>query len=336
MVYREVIPVFHCFNDQYAVPAGAAFLSMLEHANPDYDYLLYVAGDDFSKRHKDMLYEVVSRFQNARLEFVLPEESVVSMFSRVQKKGAYSKEIVYKLMVARMFPQWSHMIVTDVDCVYMGDISKAYHAFKDSSKNYLAGISYENIRCSWIDDYIRQCYGGRFSEEEMLRIKSGVGAGYMIYNLEAMRADRISEKLLECFLAEAKRIVQPEQDVINLVCGERIDKLPFENMVCSYLYDKLPAAERDRLSLNTLTPIQLHYATRVKPWNNPRSPRADVWWEVVRRTPFYYEAVCGFDFADRRTRCSLLGWLPLLDIWHNGRVTSVSFLRHFRLALKEH
>lgn len=37
----EIIPVLHCFNDAYVIPAAVSFYSMLEHADASREYRLF-------------------------------------------------------------------------------------------------------------------------------------------------------------------------------------------------------------------------------------------------------------------------------------------------------
>ena len=70
MKQNEVIPIMYCFDDNYAMPAAVAFLSMLEHADSRYFYKLYVLHSDITAKHREMLQTVVSAFPNASLEFM--------------------------------------------------------------------------------------------------------------------------------------------------------------------------------------------------------------------------------------------------------------------------
>lgn len=122
---REIIPVMHCFDNNYVIPAAVAFYSMLEYANPDFDYKLYVLHSDISQENQQKLKETVASFDNAEVIFIEMNNKFDDIFYRMQTKGHYAKEVLYKLLCASIFPQYEKLIVADVDVVYRGDISKS-------------------------------------------------------------------------------------------------------------------------------------------------------------------------------------------------------------------
>lgn len=122
-------------------------------------------------------------------------------------------------------------------------------------------------------------------------------AGYLVANLKKQREDGISSAFVDYLSEHSERLVQLEQDVINFCCKERqIEYLPLSYVVCSYMYDvcKTDAAccsdpfytyreMKDAME----HPIQLHYATKTKPWNTPDSTKAEIWFEYLKKTEFY-------------------------------------------------
>jgi lipopolysaccharide biosynthesis glycosyltransferase len=56
------IPIMHCFDNNFVIPAAVSFYSMLDNANPRYDYKLYVLHSDITVRNQDKLKELVSGF----------------------------------------------------------------------------------------------------------------------------------------------------------------------------------------------------------------------------------------------------------------------------------
>lgn len=123
---KSIIPIMHCFNDNYVIPASVSFLSMLENANPAYFYRLYVLHTDISKQNQSILNSVVSKSKNASLEFVDMNHKFENVFDRLKVKGHYAKEVLYKLLAPSIFPQYKQIIITDVDVVFSGDIAEIW------------------------------------------------------------------------------------------------------------------------------------------------------------------------------------------------------------------
>ena len=90
------------------------------------------------------------------------------------------------------------------------------------------------------------------------------------------------------------RILQLEQDVINLCCYPKIKFLPLKNMMCNYVYD-LYHTDEDFNNDKTFSalelreamesPILLHYPGHKKPWKEDCT-KAEEWFRYVMKTPF--------------------------------------------------
>lgn len=289
----EIIPIMHCFNNNYVIPASVAFLSMLENANKNYFYKLYVLHSDITKINQILLTSLVNKFGNATLEFIDMKNKFEDMFEKTKIKGHCSKEMYYKLIAPEIFLEYEKIIITDVDVIYKGDISKEFINFKDNNQDYVAGVQMPKLKDSWLENFMENCYFDWTKDE---REKLLIGAGYMIFNLEKLRQDNCVQKFLDCANQNLNRLKQPEQDVINTVCYPKIKSLPLKSMVCTYAYD-LYKNETDfnndlRLSSEELhdaleNPIQVHYATYVKPWNNKNCTKADMWYSCLKRLPLF-------------------------------------------------
>ena len=283
----------HCFNNNYALPAGVSFYSMLEHANSNYDYRLYVLHTDITPENQAKLQETISGFKNASLEFINMGSRFDDLFLKTNIKSHYAKEMFYKFLPPSLFPQYDKIIITDVDVVWLGDISLGYFSFETSEDIYLAGHRGGVLRGSWLEKYVETSYGADFTKEEIEKLSTN--ACYWIFNLKKMRADGKEREFIEFATENAHRIRQPEQDVINMLCFPKIRHLPFRAVVCTYIYD-LFKTDAD-MNNNTIysaaelregmeNPVQLHYATHVKPWKNTGCTKSEEWFKVLVKTPF--------------------------------------------------
>ncbi|MBO6067190.1 MAG: glycosyltransferase family 8 protein, partial [Kiritimatiellae bacterium] len=90
------VPIVHCFDHNYVLPAGVAFRSLLAHArHADVMYLLYVIGSGLTDDDKALLDGIVGKFENARLEFLPPPELPLPKL----KRGNFSRDMFYKMLV---------------------------------------------------------------------------------------------------------------------------------------------------------------------------------------------------------------------------------------------
>lgn len=290
---KRTISVMHCFDNNYVIPAGVAFHSLLRHANPLNQYALYVLHSDITKQNQDKLKASVREFQNAEILFIDMKGKFSGLFEKTKSKAHYSKEIYYKFLAPSIFPDIDKIIVSDVDVIYLGDISEPYLKFEADSDTLIAGTPGLARRDSFITEYMRS-YERDFSANEIARLR--VGAGFYIANLKAMRQHNTEQKLIAFAKANADRLIQPEQDAINLVCHPKIEFLPPNSMVCSYSYDLYKSegdfqedlhfsAEEVRHALNA--PIQLHFAGAEKPWNKLDCTRSEAWFHALSQTTLF-------------------------------------------------
>lgn len=324
------IPVMHCFDDRYTAPAAVAFLSMLEKGSKDCFYKLYVVHSDISEAHQAMLKEVVSRFENASLDFVCPKNRVDELFELVKGKGHFSKEVLFKLSVADEFPQYDRMLVADVDVIYLDDVAGVF-ALEMDEETYVIGHNTLSAPVAWLEHFVEECYGSQFSDNDREIVRRGVGGGFLLFNLAAMRKRGVVASMEEFLRENADRIQQSEQDVINFVCAGHLKYLPLRAMVCNYLYRVLNDVERTAWQDALDHPIQLHYALSDKPWTDMSVEKSELWWGKLCETPFYYDIVKRFDTRVRKTNYSFLGLIPFLEVWSKGEVSKVKLLRKFTL-----
>ena len=129
----------------------------------------------------------------------------------------------------------------------------------------------------------------------------------MIYNLDYMREDKVEQQLLENFKKYKTVITQPEQDIINItIPNNKILYLPLKYMFCTYMYRLIEKDKRLNIKCSGswfyylskkwknkiksdkyyskknieeafLNPVQIHYATGVKPWNKVFCYRKLIW-----------------------------------------------------------
>lgn len=293
-MYSE-IPIITCFDNNYALPASVCFYSLLKNADNNYHYAIYVLQNDITQENKEKLQETIDLFSNANIEFIDMNNQFDNLFKKTKSKNHYSKEIFYKFLIPSLFPQYEKTIVTDVDVIFCGDVSEQYNKFNDD--NYLAGC-----KCLFRKDHslnsVLSLYNKFFTNEE--RQALGIAGGYYIYNTKKMREDYIQKKFIDFAEKNYNRLLQPEQDVISLICYPLIKVLPANTLVCSYAYDMYNnpddynkdwnyTAEEVLYALNN--PMQLHYATSIKPWMNPNTSKSELWYEYLKNTPFYIEFI---------------------------------------------
>ena len=294
-INKKVIPIVHCFNNNYVIHASVAFYSMLEHSNIESYYLLYVLHTDITIENQKKLCDSILIYKNAEIIYINMENKFSDIFKNLKNKNYFTKDMFYKLVTPSLFQQYDKIIISDVDVVYLGNFEDQFNDFDINTDFYLAGC-----RCpSFEKGYeVISMYEKDFSSIEIKKIYSGISAGFLIFNLKKMRDDNIESMFIDCLIMNTNRLIQPEQDVINLVCYPKIKYLEYNTLVCTYWYDFVIANKvlyNDVFTEQVIShlldnPIQLHYAAYpYKPWNYPGCTKSDYWFYYLLKTPFFYD-----------------------------------------------
>ena len=134
---KQVIPIFFTFDENYVVPAIVTFFSLLHHAEKCHCYELYVLHPGISAVAQRELQRVVGKFPHASLHFYDTSNDAIAQ--ECPSKSHFSKEIYFKLCAPELFPQHKRVLCSDVDVVFLGDVSEAFTAFADEDF-YYAGV----------------------------------------------------------------------------------------------------------------------------------------------------------------------------------------------------
>ncbi|QRZ21893.1 hypothetical protein H9L11_11915 [Vibrio sp. sp1] len=65
----QVIPIVHCFDNNYVIPAAVAFYSLLEKSDKNYKYQIYVLHEDITLLNQEKLKKNHTKIQKLRTYF---------------------------------------------------------------------------------------------------------------------------------------------------------------------------------------------------------------------------------------------------------------------------
>lgn len=293
---KQIIPLVFCFNDNYSIPSSVAFYSLLENADKNNEYKIYVLTSDVSEKNKSLLIDTVNAFNNAELQFIDMKDAFNDLFTKTNSKYHFTKEMYYKLVVPDLFPQYEKIVISDSDVVFLDDISEIYNGLKTDEPYYVyASFGFQDIDEICKKNSEEWCINNykSFSSEE--RKKCLATAGLMVFNLLKMREDKIEKRFKDFIYENADRVVCPEQDTINIVCYKKIKKMPLRALVAHIYYDYYKNEIREKKTAQIISsalnnPIQLHYATGSKPWLNDCA-KNEIWYGYLVKTPMFKEFI---------------------------------------------
>ena len=178
----------------------------------------------------------------------------------------------YRLLLPALLPDVEKCIYIDGDTIVDGDISKLYA--EDLGDNLVAGVKafafYRN------DINVRNTLGYHKDEEFVY-----VNAGVLVFNLREMRASKTSELFMRLL---PNQYPCQDQDIINIGCKGRVKTIPmFYNTMTKYALAPYSQVEKwaTELEYNICkeNPVIIHFADKIKPWNDLTIPWAEKWFE---------------------------------------------------------
>lgn len=304
------IPLMFCFDRNYVIPAAVAFYSLLKHNGGGVEskeeqkelikFKLFVVHNDISQAQQEKLHQTLKPFSHfASLEFIDAKNHLQEVWKNYPRQHHFAYEMLYKLIAPSLFPQYDKIIISDVDVVFLGDVSKSFFDFDVCKKHLVAGVVSNNPqdflplpKKGWQSQY------KHFNPDELEAIQYGIAAGYLIVNLKQWREEKIQQKAL-CYLQNnAHKLVLAEQDVLGIVSHKRIKRISPAHIVGhSAWVDLGDSWEKFKPNIYTQEeileardyPIQLHYVGVRKPWNSPSEPKSDLWFYYLSQTPFLEE-----------------------------------------------
>ena len=154
-----------------------------------------------------------------------------------------------------------------------------------------------------------------------------IQAGFIIINSKVLK----NENMISQFKTWSKKKLRfQDQDILNIVCKERILYLSLEYNMTDYSYlfaMRKPELLKDLFSCETIDFAINHgniHFNGHKPWKK-YSVNFDVWWEYYRKSPFFDEK---FYFEFFYTR---LNELDQLSLWKRIKI----LVRYFVYGKRE-
>jgi len=292
------IPVVFSCNENYFKFTAVAIQSIVDNSSVRNNYDIFIMSKNIPEDDKAKLGGMVSGHTNVSIRYVNMDDffDLFEDDDRWEKvKPVFTETGYYRFWIPKIFKNFSKVLYLDSDLVVERDIAGLFftvmgdHLLGAAPDIGVFRIAYrKHGKARFIQNHTR----------ETLKLASPydyVQAGVLLFNIDAINNFGFFD---ECFtfLSENPSPYYKAQDLINFVCRDRILRFsikwnlkwhcvlfpqddPLNKSLPKQFYEAYIDAQK-----NTYL---LHFSGAQKPWMEPDSPMANVFWKYARRVPFY-------------------------------------------------
>ena len=274
----------------YSPFCAATIQSIINTSSPKHNYDIVILHTELTQNFKDRFLEMVKGRENFSIRFCDVTRAVYKF--ELAGREHFSVETYYRLAIGNFLPDYKKVLYLDSDLIVLKDVYELYST--DISGYALAGVvdvclsginnGYDPKRADYYRDH------AFIQKKNLLKM---INAGVLVMNQEYINAAYTTKELLT--YAKESSFELCDQDVLNSLFQDKILYLEPNWNTPVYEDETLPAwctrfapeyfvkdykkAAKD--------PYILHFSSTIKPWNEPGYKQANVFWEVLRQTPFY-------------------------------------------------
>ena len=289
------IPVVFTFDRRIILGAAVAIKSLVDTANPDTVYDIYVYHPDIDKK---TINEFVKMLEGTRHSITFEYINKTRFKDApINRHGSWTEIVYYRLLIPELLPQYDKVIYADTDVLFKKDLSDVYNI--DISDYECSAVAMELNN----EDMVCHKYFPE-NKNEFTYISS-----FIVFNNKKMREENFVQRVFETIKNFNSRLKFFDLDTLNITCN-KIMNLPYRYGVFQSLYynDDISKAWEysflkhvytdEELLKEKAETVMLHYAGKMgKPWRRKNIP-AD-YREYMDKIP---KSLRRFTFRDIRKR----------------------------------
>ena len=218
MEQQEIIPIFFATDDNYAPYLCVALKSITDNCNPNYNYRVHILNTGLANGLSEKSVAAIKAFETDFLKIEFDDVSkIIAPIKELLNKSLrdyYSDTTFYRIFIPKMFPQYHKVLYLDCDIVVLGDIAELYHT--DLNDNYLGAVTDEVAPSHPVlIRYVEEAVG--------IPQPAYFCAGIILFNLDAMRENKVDEKFIALLSSYRFTTVAQDQDYLNVICKTKSD-----------------------------------------------------------------------------------------------------------------
>ena len=253
---KEKMHIAICLDKDYVIPTGVLMYSACVN-NQDMDIVFHILIDEsVTEKEQQDLRDIINKFEGKRVIFY-PIKSMTALSFPLIKKHL-TRAAYYRLFLSDILPSTIEKVLyLDGDIIVRHSLLPLWNT---DITNYAAGAVMD-VCDGDIKIYNRLRYPYR---------KGYFNSGVLLINLRYWRDNNIVTEFTEYLNAYPERIMQEDQDVMNVVLQDKKLKLPVKyNLQTAFLtndpfWDYWKYESEVKMGIDD--PVIVHYTSKWKPW----------------------------------------------------------------------
>lgn len=264
------IPVVFTFDKRIVLGAAVAIKSLVDTANEDTEYDIYVYHPDIDDKTADEFKKMLEGSRHSITFEYINKNKFEN--APINKGGSWTEIVYYRLLIPELLPQYDKVLYADTDVLFKGDLSEVYNT---DISNYECGA----VRMEPNNDKMICHHYFPENKNKWTYISS-----FILFNCKRMREEHFVDRIFETIKTFNTRLKFFDLDTLNITCNDILD-LPYRYGVFQSLYyneDITKGSEyeflknaytHDELEEEKRNTIMLHYAGHPgKPWRFKHIP----------------------------------------------------------------
>lgn len=268
------IPIVFSTDHNFVMPTGVAITSLIRSSLTEYYDIHILIAENVTPSDKLDLSAIVENTQS-KIKFI----DIGNIFDDAYEVRGISKATYFRLLIPWLFPEYDKIIYCDGDVIFRGGLKELYEIPLDNY--YIGGVK---------DSFDAESFKKRLKGVN-LEWGNYINAGILLINSKQQREDNLKQ-LYEKHID--KQYEYQDQDILNIVCKNRIKYLPFiynfnPGKYPNFVREDYNLKERypDFNSLNDISNIKIIHYCGEKPWNGKTGFFTNDWWTYYARTKWH-------------------------------------------------
>lgn len=294
---KEITPIFDSqatvlalsINDFYVPFASVMLQSIHEHMKPNEKYDIIIMNRDVSEVSKKGIRSIFKNMENVSVRF-FNVSRYENQFKNLFLRGHFALETYFRLLLPNIMQDYKKVLYLDSDLVVVEDIAEI---FNTDIEGYLLAACHDADTAGLYNGYAPD---KKQYMDTILKIKEPYQyfqAGVVLFNLEEFRKKYTIKEMLEFASSYPWQLL--DQDVLNYLAQGNYKAIDMKwNVMTDWnririanIISRAPKYLQDEYKAAHEAPSIIHYAGPDKPWHQPYSDYAEVFWHYARKTSYY-------------------------------------------------